>query len=467
MNDLRTKFSRAYKVEDRVAPPLTSSFAPEPLRTQLPVGAGPTLGMLFATYCSCLIDRQIFNIIAEPIRKDLDLQDWQIGLLGGLAFSLFYAVLGLGFGRWADRSTTDRPVLIAQCLALWSAMTMICALPVNFVQFALARFGVGVGEAGCSPAAHSLIADIVPLEHRAFAMGLYSLATPTAKLVGLGLGGVIAQLYGWRAAFLIVGAPGLLLAIICRLWLPEPRRWRSEPAFDRVSVSLWTAIVQLARIRSYRLITLGAALMTFLSLGEATFLAAFAIRTYHLSVAEAGLSLGLILGRGGAVGGWLGGWLSDRLGRRDLRAYGVLPAITGLGGGGTLILAMLASRLELALAYLAVSSALNSVWYGPAFSTLQGLAPPKMRATASAFSLLVCNLIGMGLGPVCIGLMSDQYSRGFSIGNWVVPGLGIAHGLQASLIVAAFVVIPAAACFLAAARQLPAELRAAGSWRPG
>lgn len=406
--------------------------------------------LLFAVYACSYIDRQILNILAEPIKLELHLTDGQVGLLSGLAFSLFYAVLGLPLGQLADRPSTDRPKLIALCLTLWSGMTLLCGLPTNFVQLALARLGVGVGEAGCSPAAHALITDIVPERRRASAMGLYALAIPVGKLIGLGLGGGMAQTSGWRAAFAVVGAPGLLLAAVVWRSLQDPRRGcrlAKGPA-TRLDLSL------LIKRPVLWWMSLGNAFMSFLSLGEAAFLGAFLIRVHHLRVGEAGLALGLALGVGGGVGSWLGGRLCDLAGRGDLRRHILWPAVAGVIGGGVLIAAATASGVAPALALLTLSAALTSAWYGPSFSVIQGAAPPQARATASAANLLISNLLGLGLGPLGVGLLSDAFNKGFVIGGVAVAGAGPAEGLRLALICAAFVVLAAFACYALAARAI-------------
>jgi predicted MFS family arabinose efflux permease len=420
-------------------------------------GARYAIGLLFLIYTSSFVDRQILNILAEPIKTELHLQDWQIGMLAGLAFSLFYALLGLPLGRLADQSSTHRPRLIAICLGVWSVMTMLCALPVNFTQLALARLGVGVGEAGCTPAAHALISDIVPPERRAGAMGVYSLAIPTGKLLGLALGGWVAQLLGWRAAFLLVGAPGVALAILAWATLPEPRRAGSRAASARASS--WRVFAEVARIRTFWMTALAGSFMSFLSLGEAAFLGSFLIRVHHFTVAQAGLALGITLGVGGAAGSWLGGRLGDHFGRHDARAFLLLPGIAGLAGGGVLIGALHLPQAAPVLILVALAAALTSCWYGPAYSVIQGLVTPEQRATASACNLLVANLVGLGLGPVVVGLLSDTFNRGFSLAGWTLAPLGEAEGLRAALTSSTAVVVIAFGFFAAGAISIRGELR--------
>jgi predicted MFS family arabinose efflux permease len=416
-------------------------------------GEAYAVWLLFAVYACSYIDRQILNILAEPIKGELHLTDWQVGLLSGLAFSLFYAVLGLPLGALADRPTTNRPKLIAICLSLWSGMTMLCGLPGNFVQLALARLGVGVGEAGCSPAAHALIADLVPERRRASAMGLYALAIPVGKLVGLGLGGGMAQAFGWRAAFAVVGAPGLVLAALVWRTLKEPRG-SGRVARVRSAAMNWRSLGELAQRPTLWLMSLGNAFMSFLSLGEAAFLGSFLIRVHHLKVGEAGLLLGLALGLGGGAGSWLGGRLCDLAGKGDVRRHILWPALAGVIGGAVLVGAVTASSVVAMLTLLALSAALTSAWYGPSFSVIQGAAPREARATASAVNLLISNLIGLGLGPLGVGLLSDAFNKGFAIGGLSVASAGPAEGLRLALMAASSAVLAAFACYAFAARTI-------------
>src|SRR5690606_16252381 len=255
------------------------------------------VGLLFLVYLLNYLDRQIVNILAEPIKRELGLADWQLGLMTGLAFAVFYTFLGIPLARYADRPRTNRGRLIAVCLAVWSAMTALCGLAGNFMQLLAARIGVGVGEAGCSPAAHSLISELVPKERRATAMGVYSLGIPLGKLVGMVVGGVVAQTLGWRMAFIAVGAPGIALAALAWFTLPSPVRTQAGAAPGQAS--LRDAFNELAKIRTFWWISLGGAFMAFVSYGQTAFMGSFFIRVHGLSVGEAGVLLGIALGLAG------------------------------------------------------------------------------------------------------------------------------------------------------------------------
>ena len=405
------------------------------------------IGLLFVIYTLNYLDRQIVNILAEPIKRDLGLADWQLGMISGLAFALFYTTLGIPLARWADSARNDRVTLISWSLAAWSAMTMVCGAVSSFSQMMLARIGVGVGEAGCSPAAHSLIADVVPAERRATALGVYSLGIPIGKLAGMALGGWIAHAYGWRAAFLVVGAPGIALALIARYTLRDPRR--TGRVIAHASIPLAEAWAALRRVPIFWLATFACSLTSFVSLGSAAFLGSFLIRVHGLPVDRAGLWLGVALGLGGAFGSWLGGTACDRLGRRRPQVHMILPGCASLLGGVLLAAGVLVADTTSALVLLGFSAVLTSFWYGPVFSAVQGAAPTASRATAAALHLFVVNALGFGLGPLVIGALSDAYNAGTLTG---LP-LGPADGLRWAIVTATASTIASAILFAAAARH--------------
>lgn len=425
------------------------SAPPSPVASK---GVNYTIGLLFVIYTLNYLDRQIVNILAEPIKRDLGLADWQLGMISGLAFALFYTTLGIPLAQWADRPANDRSRLISLSLATWSGMTMLCAGAANFLQMMCARIGVGVGEAGCSPAAHSLISDIVPDERRATALGIYSLGVPIGKLAGMVLGGWVAHHYGWRAAFLVVGAPGILMALLAWVTMTDPRRTRvmSAAGGTLTLAETWTA---LRKSRLFWLVTFACGLTSFIGLGMAAFIGSFVMRIHGLTVDQAGLYLGVFMGLAGALGAWLGGLICDRLGRRDPQMHMLLPGAAALGGGIFVTLGVFAETLVPALAFLSVAAFFFSFWYGPVFSAVQGVAPPSGRATAASIHLFVVNGIGFGLGPVTIGALSDAFSRASPFGQ----RLGEADGLRWAIATAALSSLVSAALFLAAARQIGAR----------
>lgn len=370
-----------------------------------------TLWILLTVYIFNFIDRQIVNILAEPIAKDLDLSDTQIGLMTGLAFALFYTVLGIPIARLADRETTSRPRLIATALALWSAMTALCGLAQNFWQLLLARVGVGVGEAGCTPPAHSLISDMVPPDRRASALAFYSLGIPIGSLLGMVIGGLLADYLGWREAFVVVGLPGVVLALVVWFVLRDPRRSdaaavlraKSQPA----ALPVGKAVAEVMRSRAFVLLVIAGSAASFLSYGKTTWVTIFFQRTHDLTPGQTGLWFGIIGGVGGILGTWLGGYLADRFGATNRRHVLSAPAIGMALAVPIAIAAYQAPSWPLALALIFVPQVFNSLYYGPCYSAAQGLVPMRARAIAAASLLFFQNLIGLGLGPLFFGMLSD------------------------------------------------------------
>lgn len=384
------------------------------------------LGILLVVYIFNFLDRQIVNILAEPIRRDLNISDTQIGLLTGIAFALFYTVLGLPIARYADRPGTDRAKLIAGALAIWSGMTALCGLAQNFGQLLLARVGVGVGEAGCTPAAHSLIADSVPPERRASALAFYALGIPIGSLLGMLIGGILADTIGWRKAFLFVGTPGLLLAIVVMLLLRDPRRKRVLDARKPVVpvLGMGAAIKSLLLSRTYVLLLAAGSAASFLSYGKGTWTTIFFQRTHGLSASEVGFWFGIGGGIAGIAGTILGGWLADRFGRTDRRHVMTAPAIGMAIAAPMAYAAYFMTDWRLALLLLLLPTLLNSLYYGPTYSSAQGLVPLQARAMASAALLFCQNLIGLGLGPLFFGMLSDWFKpmAGEESVRWVLYG---------------------------------------------
>ncbi|TCD05170.1 MFS transporter [Erythrobacteraceae bacterium CFH 75059] len=377
-----------------------------------------TLWLLLIVYIFNFLDRQIVNILAEPIARDLRLSDTQIGLMTGLAFALFYTALGLPIARYADRSTTHRPRLIAVALATWSAMTALCGLAQNFWQLLLARVGVGVGEAGCTPPAHSLISDIVPPEKRSSALAFYSLGIPIGSLLGLVIGGVLADLVGWRLAFMVVGLPGVLLAGFVWFLLREPRRQSAlvqtqQPSAD-ASLPLGVALRKVMGSRAFVLLLVAGSAAAFLAYGKITWTTIFFQRTHGLTPGQVGLWFGLLNGAAGVLGTWLGGWLADRYGARNRRHVLTAPAIGMAVAVPLAIFAYQAATWQAALAWLLIPTICNSLYYGPTYSAAQGLVPLKARAIAAAALLFFQNLIGLGLGPLFFGVLSDLLQPRFA-----------------------------------------------------
>jgi len=377
-----------------------------------------TLWILLTVYVFNFIDRQIVNILAEPIARDLELSDTQIGLMTGLAFALFYTVLGIPIARIADRPATSRPRLIAVSLALWSGMTAVCGLAQNFWQLLLARIGVGVGEAGCTPPAHSLISDMVPPEKRASALAFYSLGIPVGTLLGMIIGGTLADWVGWREAFVVVGLPGVGLALLVWFVLRDPRRIDAAAALraqaPAQALPLGQAVRQVMQSRAFVLLLLAGSSAAFLAYGKTTWTTIFFQRTHDLTPGQVGLWFGLLGGVAGMIGTWAGGYLADRFGATRRRHVLSAPTIGMALAVPLAIAAYQAPSWPLALALLFVPTVCNALYYGPTYSAAQGLVPLKARAIAAAMLLFFQNLIGLGLGPLFFGMLSD----------WLQPAYG-------------------------------------------
>jgi len=427
-----------------------------------PAHARYALVLLLCVYTVNFLDRQVVTILAEPIKNDLGLADWQIGMMSGFAFAIFYSVLGIPIARAAEHR--NRPLIIASALVAWSGFTVLCGAAQTFLQLCLYRIGVGVGEAGCTPPAHSLIADYVPKERRASALAFYSMGVPIGTLLGMAMGGMVADHYGWRAAFLIAGAPGLLLAAVCLVSLKETRsQLKADMAAAKArQPSFAQAMAVLATKRTFWLLAFAAALKAFITYGQAAFTASFLLRNHGQEIVRIaggfglqpvgflGLALGLIAGGCGALGSITGGWIADKSAARDERRAMIAPAAAMLVSVPVSIAVLLVDRAAVALALLVIPSFLNYFWYGPVYSTIQGIVPPHLRATAAAILLFVINLIGLGLGPLLIGACSDFFAQGL--------GLGVAEGVRFALMVAACFGLVASVLFWMARKTIREEM---------
>ena len=389
--------------------------------------------MLFAlllVYILNFLDRQIVNILAEPIKGELGLSDTQLGLLAGPAFAVFYAVLGIPIARYADNAKTNRVWLISICLAVWSGMTAICGFAQNFAQLALARIGVGVGEAGCTPAAHSLIADSVPAEKRSSAIAFFGLGIPIGGLLGLIIGGVVNDQYGWRIALMLVGTPGILLAFVLPLLIRDPRRCADSAHFNtadspvKAKLSIKDAVREVFASKAYLYVFIAASFTAFLSYGKGLWTISFFIRSHGLSTTEAGLAMAVALGISGIIGTWLGGKMADVFGKRDKRHILTLPAIGMAIAAPILFAGYWAEDWRIAVALLILPTILNSAYYGPAYGCVQGLVRPEARAIAASLVVFGQNLIGLGMGPLLFGVLSDwlQPMAGDESVRWVLYG---------------------------------------------
>ena len=376
-------------------------------------GTRYALGLLFVVYTVNHVDRQIMHILIEPVRLDLGQSDAQMGALVGAAFALFYTLAGLPIARWADRG--NRRNIISIALAIWSAMTVASGFAWNFLTLMAARVGVGVGEAGCTPPAHSLISDYFPEKRRATALSAYALGVPVGTLLGLAFGGILADQLGWRTAFFVVGAPGILLALLTRLTLPAPPRGRSDAPADLSIQPLGEVLRFVWSLRSIRHVLLAASLQTLTLAGWGAWQATFLIRVHELTLTQAGIALGLIAGIAGGVGTFGGGWLSDRLSARDPRWYLWLPALGALVSLPFSLIAFSTGSVSLALGFMAVASLGNHVYSAVGHAVVQSLVKPRMRAVMSAIALFGMNLLGFGVGPWAVGVISEELGGGAAL----------------------------------------------------
>lgn len=370
------------------------------------------LFILVVVYTFNFIDRQIIGILAIPIKADLGLSDTQLGLMGGLAFALFYTGFGIPVAMLADRFS--RTWIMTAALTIWSGMTAVCGLAGNFWQLFAARLGVGIGEAGGVAPAYSLISDFFPPEQRARALSIYSFGIPIGSAIGIVFGGVIASMLDWRMAFFIIGIAGIALAPIFRMTIKEPPRGGFDRKREDTSAPKLKAIfTTLFKKPSFWIVSLGASCSSMMGYGLFFWLPSFFVRSFGISLLEASLYFGAVLLVGGMAGIWAGGWLGDRFGQMQRSRFITIPAIAFIATIPFYVIAFMSNNMLLTFTILLVPTALGLVWLGPVISVIQHLVPPNMRATASAIFLFINNLIGIGVGTFAIGFLSDTLAHQF------------------------------------------------------
>ncbi len=406
--------------------------------------------VLAIVYMFNFVDRQILSILLPAIRDEFQVGDTVLGLLAGTAFALFYVILGVPIAQLADR--VNRRNLIAAAVAVWSGMTALSGLAANIWHLVLARVGVGIGEAGCSPPAHSMIADLYPPERRSSAMGFYTLGISAGVMLAYLAGGWVAQNIGWREAFFIVGIPGLLLALVVRFTLTEPQRGASEQRTDsgKPPTLLLVATFLLAR-RSFLYMAIAAGLSAFVGYAVINFMPSFIVRSFGMDVAVLGFWLGLIYGIAGGFGFFMGGYFADHFGRENHRSA---LAFIGLAQAVSAILfaaVFLASSVTWCLILLVVPAVTSNFYLAPVLSQTQSLVSLRMRAVASSLVLLIINVIGLAMGPPVTGLISDVLE----------PGFGDESMRYSLLIVSAFLLPAAAWCYYQAGKSIDGDLQRA------
>jgi len=400
------------------------------------------LCILVLVYTFNFIDRQIVGILAIPIKEDLGLTDTQLGLMGGLAFALLYTTLAIPIAMAADRMS--RAWIMTGALVVWSGMTALCGTAQNFWQLFFARVGVGIGEAGGVAPAYSLISDFFPPNQRARALSVFSFGIPIGSALGIVFGGIIATLVDWRFAFLVVGVAGIVLAPIFRATVREPVRGAFDVGSSQSGAASLTEIMRvLLRKPSFWGLSLGASFSSMMGYGLFFWLPSFFVRSFEVTLLNASLVYGAILLVGGIAGTWLGGYLADRFGEKNRAAYARIPAFAFLAAVPFYLVGVLSPTLLISVLVMVVPTALGLAWLGPVISAVQHLVPPNMRATASAIFLFVNNLIGIGVGTLAIGAISDGLQGRFGD-----------ESLRYAILAGTSFYIVAAVIFLLSARRL-------------
>lgn len=414
---------------------MTSGGSRTPASAAPDTPGGQVLAILLLAYIFNFIDRQIIGVLAVPIKADLGLSDSQLGLMGGLAFALFYSGIAIPVAWLADRK--NRVSIIAWSVGLWSLFTVACGLAQNFWQLFLARMGVGIGEAGGVAPSYALISDFFPPARRARALAFFSLGIPIGSALGVFFGGWLATHLDWRSAFIIVGLAGIPAALLVRFGIKEPARGLFDssdgsasppaPPFPQVAGTLFAK-------PSFWLLSFGAASGSILGYGLIFWLPSFFNRSFHLSLIEVSWFYGSIVLVGGVAGTWFGGWLGDRTGPDNPGAYALVPAICFLVAAPCFAMGLFAPSLAIGWILFAIGQMLALAWLGPVIAAVQHIVPPNMRATASASFLFINNLIGIGFGIWFLGFMSDrmtaahganglQYSILYGLGFYVLSSL--------------------------------------------
>jgi predicted MFS family arabinose efflux permease len=401
------------------------------------------LVMLTLVYVFNFIDRQLLVILQESIKKDLDLSDTQLGLLSGFTFAIFYVTVGIPIARLADQR--NRKNIVAMSLGLWSIMTAVSGLARNFVQLLLARIGVGVGEAGGSPPAHAMISDYFPPQKRASALAFYSTGIYIGMMFGFIMGGFLNESLGWRTAFFVLGIPGVLFSLVFYATVKEPKRGATDVDAGATNQkhSLSDVLRLLISKKTFIFLALASGLHAFCIYGVFNWTPSFLARLHGMTNSEIGVSLGLILGIGGAIGTFAGGFLTDHFGKNDKRWYLKIPAHAIIISIPFLIASLFLGDKVFSLICFGVTSSIYSMYLGPVIAVSHRLVPASMRSLTSAILFLVINLIGLGFGPLVVGMISDA----------LAPSLGVASLRWAMLGIVA-VSVCSISLFFAAARNM-------------
>ena len=404
------------------------------------------LGLLTVVYALNFLDRTIFNVLIEPIKKEFVLSDTTMGLLAGFGFVLFYSALGIPIARLADR--LNRRNIVAIAFAFWSAMTFLCGMASSVGTLALARIGVGIGESAGTPASQSMVADLFDKNERPRALGVFAIGTYLGVFLGYFLGGYINQHYGWRTAFFSAGLPGTALAAILWLTISEPKRGAHQETFAPEPTG--PTLGFLAAQKTFVIVLIGFCLTTYTNYATAAWIPPFLARVHHLSSAEIGTYAGTFKGLFGMAGTLVGGLVVAQISRRDDRWKLWAPAITSGLAGPVFALCMLTSDFTAMVAALAATSFLVGFHLGPIFAIAQTVARPSMRALASAIILLTATCFGQGVGPLAVGIINDALKNDYG-----------ADAVRYSLLSAAVTTTLGALLFVWAAASIRADIKRA------
>lgn len=397
------------------------------------------LALLTLIYALNFLDRTIFNVLIEPIKKEFALSDTTMGLLAGFGFVLFYSLLGIPIARIADR--LNRRNIVAIALAFWSAMTGLCGMASSVAMLAVARIGVGIGESAGTPASQSLVADLFNKNERPRALGIYAIGTYLGVFLGYFIGGYVNQHYGWRMAFFTAGLPGIALAAVLWLTISEPKRGAMAETFT--PEPLGPTLGFLASQKTFIIVLIGFCLTTYTNYSTAAWIPPFLARVHHLSSAEIGVYAGTYKGLCGMAGTLIGGLVVAQLSKRDDRWKLWAPAIMSGLAGPVFAVCMLSQDFKIMVAALALTSFLVGFHLGPVFAIAQTVAKPSMRALASAIILLTATCFGQGVGPLAVGVLNDALKGSFG-----------ADAVRYSLLSAAVTTSLGALLFVWAARSI-------------
>lgn len=395
------------------------------------------LVMLTLVYVFNFIDRQLLVILQESIKEDLKLSDTQLGMLSGFTFAIFYVTMGIPIARMADKN--NRRNIVAVSLGLWSIMTGLSGLAKNFVHLLLARIGVGVGEAGGSPPAHAMISDYFPPGKRSTALSVYSTGIYFGMLIGFLMGGYLNQQLGWRTAFFVLGIPGVVFSLLFYLTVKEPQRGATDSSKSNNEEQSFFDVVKLLYSKpTFAFLSAATALHCFCIYGLLNWTPSFLARVHEMSKTDIGIALGLILGITGALGTFFGGYMTDRFGKTDKRRYMQLPAYFVLTSIPFVIGALFLEDKAVVLFCFGVSNFLYGSYLGPSINVAHMLVPASLRAITSAILFFVINLVGLGFGPLIVGMLSDLFSTSLGVESlrWAMSIVIIVSAVAVSLFLA-------------------------------